>query len=58
MAYNNRVDLWSAGVICYILLSGLMPFDDHSRTQLYRAIVRGQYSFYPDVRWQLIDVFE
>ena len=47
--YSCAVDMWALGVIAYILLSGSMPFEDDSRTRLYRSIVRGQYSFNRDV---------
>uniref|UniRef100_A0A3P9CX51 Serine/threonine-protein kinase H1-like n=1 Tax=Maylandia zebra TaxID=106582 RepID=A0A3P9CX51_9CICH len=43
--YSCAVDMWALGVIAYILLSGTVPFEDDSRTQLYRSIVRGKYSF-------------
>jgi len=33
------------GVICYILLSGTMPFDDDSRARLYRLILRAMYNY-------------
>ncbi|XP_057680456.1 serine/threonine-protein kinase H1 homolog [Corythoichthys intestinalis] len=44
-AYTCAVDMWAIGVIAYILLSGSMPFEDDSKTRLYRSIVRGKYSF-------------
>ncbi|XP_036934200.1 serine/threonine-protein kinase H1 homolog [Acanthopagrus latus] len=46
--YSCGVDMWAMGVIAYIVLSGSMPFEDDSRTRLYRSIVRGKYSFHGD----------
>jgi len=40
--YGREVDLWSAGVILYILLSTTPPFEDEN---LYQKIVRGEYVF-------------
>ncbi|KAJ0059978.1 hypothetical protein NL108_017226 [Boleophthalmus pectinirostris] len=44
----SAVDLWAMGVIAFIVLSGSMPFEDESRTGLYRAIIRGKYSYSGD----------
>ncbi|XP_014670876.1 PREDICTED: serine/threonine-protein kinase H1 homolog [Priapulus caudatus] len=43
--YTNAVDMWAIGVITYILLSGEMPFDEESKTRLYRLILKANYNF-------------
>eukprot|EP00913_Durusdinium_trenchii_P032186 g30138.t1 len=40
--YGKQVDMWSLGVILYILLSGIPPFEEDN---LYRQILDGKYEF-------------
>jgi len=45
--YNEKVDIWSAGVIIYILLVGYPPFYSENQHDLFKEIAKGQYKFYP-----------
>nr|CAD2168502.1 unnamed protein product [Meloidogyne enterolobii] len=45
--YMNKVDCWAVGVIAYILMSGIMPFDDDCRSRLYTHIITANYIYYP-----------
>jgi calcium/calmodulin-dependent protein kinase I len=36
--YSKEVDLWSIGVIIYIMLCGFPPFYDDNNTQLFKLI--------------------
>ena len=44
-----QVDMWAVGVITYILMSGIMPFDDDCRSRLYTHIITANYVYYPQV---------
>uniref|UniRef100_A0A6A7GDE1 non-specific serine/threonine protein kinase n=1 Tax=Hirondellea gigas TaxID=1518452 RepID=A0A6A7GDE1_9CRUS len=48
--YDKQVDLWSIGVILYILLCGFPPFYDENAAGLYAQIKRGEFDF-PDPYW-------
>ena len=48
--YDREVDLWSVGVISYILLCGFPPFYGDTVPQLFEQILQGQYD-YPEDYW-------
>ena len=51
--YGSPCDMWSAGVILYILLCGVPPFDDESEAVLYNLIAKGDYSL-DDPVWAIV----
>lgn len=48
MHYGKTVDMWSFGVILYILLGGYPPFYDKNQQMLFRKIMKGVYQFHED----------
>lgn len=51
--YGIACDLWSLGVICYLLLCGYPPFNGRTATQTLRMIRRGTYTF-PPREWKSV----
>ncbi len=51
--YDEKCDIWSCGVILYILLSGEPPFNGEDDNDIYRAISKKKYNF-PDKEWKNI----
>ncbi|KAF0686030.1 Aste57867_22156 [Aphanomyces stellatus] len=47
--YGKPVDIWSIGVITYVLLAGYTPFHDDNQSVLFDNICNGRFYFYsPD----------
>jgi len=51
--YNNKCDLWSIGVITYIALCGVPPFNGSSDQEIVAAIRAGKPGFSEPV-WKSI----
>jgi len=49
-SYDKSVDMWSVGVITYVLLCGFSPFLSSTQTGLFEKIIKVEYDF-PDPEW-------
>lgn len=48
VAYDTKADMWSVGVILYILLGGYPPFLESNQKELFRKIKAGEYEFHDE----------
>jgi len=53
-AYTEKADMWSIGVIAYILLSGRRPYTAQTEKELMNNIYYGDPIFYDGLEWEHI----
>ncbi|XP_010023949.2 LOW QUALITY PROTEIN: phosphoenolpyruvate carboxylase kinase 2 [Eucalyptus grandis] len=47
--YGEKVDVWSAGVVLYVMLAGFPPFRGESAVEIFGAVLRANLRFPPRV---------
>ena len=51
--YDEKCDVWSCGIILYILLCGYPPFNGDNDSQIFEMIKGGKFSF-PSPEWDFV----
>ena len=51
--YDQKCDLWSCGVILYILLCGYPPFNGANDKQIVASVLKGEFSL-DEIEWNPI----
>lgn len=52
-SYDEKCDIWSCGVLMYMMLSGTPPFNGSSRQEVMAKIKKGKFTFSGKI-WTLI----
>jgi len=51
--YDQTCDLWSSGVILFMMLVGYPPFGGETENETYQIVLKGEYAFAADVSGQV-----
>jgi len=43
--YDEKVDVWSCGIIMYMLLSGKPPFKGNTEKEILECVIQGTFEF-------------
>lgn len=43
--HNEKVDIWSIGVICFVMLTGTTPFASKTQEDIYRKVKKLEYAW-------------
>jgi calcium-dependent protein kinase len=49
-SYDEKCDVWSCGVILYIILCGYPPFGGRTEEEILKRVKAGKYKFEAEVK--------
>jgi calcium-dependent protein kinase len=49
--YTQSIDIWSLGVLTYVMIAGIPPFNSDSDLLTLQAVMAGNYNYEPADRW-------
>jgi len=56
LSYTKNADIWSAGILLYLMVVGHLPFGEKSVELTYQKVVFADPSFPPSISHQIIDL--
>jgi calcium-dependent protein kinase len=51
--YDEKCDIWSCGVILYIMLCGYPPFNGDNEKEIMKSVMKGVFDF-PEEEWSKV----
>ncbi|OHT07729.1 hypothetical protein TRFO_24006 [Tritrichomonas foetus] len=54
--YNDKVDIWSAGIILYTMVTGHLPFLHENLQEVYQQIISKDPYFPPNLSKEMVDL--
>jgi len=52
--YGPPADLWSLGVLLFVMLSATLPFNNDDEDEVVRAVTAGDFAFAPKASWKKV----